>query len=246
MDQEPLDISDPANLRNSLSVVIQETVGTKDLGDDDDFFAVLGMDSLQVLSLSRRLLKGFPSQPCRNAQVATTSLIYRNPTLVRLEHAILEFIKTIDQNDHGYMNGPQGNASVAQELMEKYAVKLPRYTNGGTDTCNQPKQERHVVLLTGSTGSLGSYVLDELIRSPVVEHVWCLNRSSGAEGRQRTSNRARGLATDFDTNKVHFRQVNLSREYLGLDRSDYSHLLDNVTHIIRENTISLFNLLANF
>lgn len=56
----------------------------------------------------------------------------------------------------------------------------------------------HVVILTGSIGSLGYYLLYQLLENPLVSRVYCLNRSQDSEERQRHSSRERGLQAQFE------------------------------------------------
>ena len=59
-------------------------------------------------------------------------------------------------------------------MLKSYTEHLPRpvYTKDGKAS------ERIVVLLTGSTGSVGSHVLAALLAEPKVEKVYVLNRNS--------------------------------------------------------------------
>ncbi|EXJ86687.1 hypothetical protein A1O3_03640 [Capronia epimyces CBS 606.96] len=115
------------------------------------------------------------------------------------------------------------------------------------------------VILTGSTGSLGSYLLDTLLRQSHVSRVFCLNRSADAEARQAQSNKARGLQDkfkeDLDCNdncnlsgrahereRVRFIQADLSKPQFGLDASVYDELLRETTHIIHNQWQVDFNL----
>ncbi|WP_223715478.1 SDR family oxidoreductase, partial [Streptococcus pneumoniae] len=42
----------------------------------------------------------------------------------------------------------------------------------------------HTVLLTGSTGTLGTYLLDTLLQDPSVTHIYCLTRSHDSKNVQ--------------------------------------------------------------
>ena len=49
------------------------------------------------------------------------------------------------------------------------------------------------MILTGSTGQLGTYILDALLRDPSVAHVHCLNRGDHARERQHNRIKEYGL-----------------------------------------------------
>lgn len=88
------------------------------------------------------------------------------------------------------------------------------------------------VVLIGSTGSLGSYILETLILSDRVSKIYALNRTQDAHTRQYKINHLRGLSTDFI--KVSFLHSDLSNKSLGLVEKDYNTIKKS-THIIIHN-----------
>ena len=110
-------------------------------------------------------------------------------------------------------------------LLEKYSSDLKPLP-----PLSQTSSPDKYVILTGSTGALGSYILDNLIRDPSVSRIYCLNRSAIANDRQRLGNDSRGLSTDFE--KVRFILSDFSRPDLCLSQDVYAEVLNSVTHII--------------
>ncbi|KAH6644984.1 hypothetical protein BKA67DRAFT_664833 [Truncatella angustata] len=100
--------------------------------------------------------------------------------------------------------------------------------------------EGAVVLLTGSTGSLGSYVLDLLLRNIAIRHVYCLNRGPESGRRQKESQSAKKLQALADN--VEFYTADLSRPYFGLAIKEYRILLREVTIVIHNAWQVDFNL----
>lgn len=100
------------------------------------------------------------------------------------------------------------------------------------------------VLLTGSTGELGSYLLEELLQDPTITHVYCLNRSADAETRQLAKFREKRLADGWlvETSRVKFWQADLSQERLGLTEEEYSYLRERVDIIFHNAWMVNFNL----
>ena len=95
--------------------------------------------------------------------------------------------------------------------------------------------------MTGATGSLGSYILDELLADPDVETVYCLCRAKNdadAADRLTASMNTRKLSTRFlDAHtKVKERVVALAADLpavqLGLDEERYREIANRVTVII--------------
>ncbi|RFU26072.1 hypothetical protein B7463_g10277, partial [Scytalidium lignicola] len=224
---EPLDITNEDTLRNDIRRVVKSITELEGLGDDEDLFAA-GVDSLQVLTLQRHLRRALSSNGDAKDQIKI-SLIYQNATINLLAHAIWILVT-------GLPNGISTEASHAQTmqaLINKYTSCLPERSSQGT---------KSVVILTGSTGSLGSYLLDTLIKSTLISEIWCLNRSDNSEERQTASSSHRGLITDWKSNNVRFRKADLPKENLGLAREDYDYLLKHVTNIIHTQWQVDFNL----
>ena len=98
-----------------------------------------------------------------------------------------------------------------QALYERYTHDLPI-------TCRQQatKDPRaKVVILTGSTGSLGSYRSHLLLNDDAYVEFICLNRSSDAGGRRLKSMKEKGLCTAFDRKPILFFRGYLLKPYLG-------------------------------
>ncbi|PWY75348.1 hypothetical protein BO94DRAFT_474464, partial [Aspergillus sclerotioniger CBS 115572] len=93
----------------------------------------------------------------------------------------------------------------------------------------------HTVILTGSTGQLGSYLLDTLLNTPTIEHIYCLNRNPNAQSHTHT-------LTPLPPSKVHFLTTDLTKPNLGLPASDLHHLQNTTTLIIHNAWTVNFNL----
>lgn len=88
------------------------------------------------------------------------------------------------------------------------------------------------VILTGSTGNLGCYILHSLLQNPQVEKVHCLVRSQDSETRQKAGLKARGLPL-WQADAVQFHVVDLEQAgELGLPQTTRDDLYQNATHII--------------
>jgi thioester reductase-like protein len=92
--------------------------------------------------------------------------------------------------------------------------------------------DAHVVL-SGSTGHLGSYILAALIADPKVQSIHCLNRASQAQSRQDAQLADRGLAPLSTTSTpVFFLTTDLTKPRLGLKDEIYDVLAASTTHYI--------------
>ena len=81
------------------------------------------------------------------------------------------------------------------------------------------------IIITGTTGNLGAYLVDVLLRAPNVEKLICLNRAESGAARQRDAMTTRGLEYGKETSKVSYIQVDLTKESFGLDEATYEDLV---------------------
>lgn len=115
------------------------------------------------------------------------------------------------------------------ETMAQYSKEFTPHT--GTD----PLPSYDVVLVTGTTGTIGSNVLAQLVADPKVERVYGLNRESPAplDTRQRIALSERGLDPSVvDSPKVVLLEGTVSQLKLGLPDDLYEELRTSVTHVI--------------
>ncbi|KAK4897921.1 hypothetical protein LTR27_004305 [Elasticomyces elasticus] len=125
--------------------------------DTEDIFSY-GVDSLQVLAVSSTL-----SHACGESRKAAVlpRAIYAHPTIASLASSL---------HGSGMENGVtrlvENRADVMSAMLEKYTSDLPP---AKTSSRAQPVSEEHTVILTGSTGSLGNYILQELVASTQVK-----------------------------------------------------------------------------
>ncbi|KAI4144511.1 MAG: hypothetical protein LQ340_006619, partial [Diploschistes diacapsis] len=124
-----------------------------------------------------------------------------------------------------------------QRIYEANVAELP--LSGRPPSQRTP--DRHTVLITGSTGSLGNYMLDWLLRDEGIDTIYCFNRSPDSERRQRRTMAERGLSQEFALKNTTFLQGDLSKPYLGLSSLQYLTLLRAVTLIIHNAWAVDFN-----
>ena len=199
----------------SLHDIIAHVTEAKDIEADQDLFAA-GVDSLQVLSLVKLLkAKVKAEMPAVEVDKAVTpALVYASPTVKELAKALI----ALSDPESG-KNQEQAHHRAMEEMLDKYSQGIP--TAG----------EEVVVLLTGSTGSLGCYLLDELVSRDRISRVYALNRADDGLAKQTEASGSRGLSTDF-RDKVVFLHADLARERLGLDAADYAAMQTAVTFVI--------------
>lgn len=200
-----------------LRIQLIEVAG-KNVEADDDLFKA-GVDSLHVMKLAREIGGVSPS------------VIYRHPTLRLLASFLVG-----NAPDEGSRSESTDTLDKMASLLRLYTAALPRQvrkdrrmTVDGTEVARETNMR---VVLTGSTGSLGSYLLDALYHSPQVAGIVCLNRGTDSADRQRSASESRGLTSDWDERRVLFLEADLSAPLLGLYPAVYQRLQTETTHVI--------------
>ena len=221
-----LDARDLPALEKAILECLIAVIGLKDLKADQDIFAA-GMDSLQVLNLVRQLKSSFTSEKGGiPAHLITPRIIYSNPTANKLAAALHQLT---GKGEEVYESLEEERIKRQEEMLAKYSKNLPKIE--ATDRI--AKDTDLTVLLTGSTGSLGSYLLDALLGSAKISKIICLNRGVHGEDKQRAVNASRGLITEWGS-KAQFMKTNLGKPNLGLSSHDIEYLVQETSFIIRE------------
>ncbi len=218
-----------SNDAESISRSIRDTVSTitpqTELEGDSANFFESGMDSLQALQLMRALRRLYP-------QDFGLSTIYSNPNISKLTAAILAQRNENEDFDINLM----------EELLKTYRELILQIPKSGLP--RPAKQNKPVtVILTGSTGMVGTFILRALLDRSGVDHVFCLNRGEdGGHTRQKIRFKAAGLVTDDLNQRVTFLKADFTSPNLGLDQTVYQDLRTRAGIIIHNAWPVNFNL----
>ena len=208
-------VSGPEDLHNYLRRIVAAIVPLKeDLTDDADLFE-LGLESLQAIALSKQI-NAYLKRYMPNTQHVSAEIVYAHSSLAELEKSLA---------DIGRSAAPSIDVDKMQDVFEESVTNLPSANDN-----KRASGQSFVVLLTGSTGSLGSYILSSLASNPDVEMIYCLNRGENAQTRQMKSFEEKGLV--FDSEKMTFLHYSLSEPDLGLEHTVYETLAQSVTHVL--------------
>ncbi|KAJ8488654.1 hypothetical protein ONZ45_g13881 [Pleurotus djamor] len=122
-------------------------------------------------------------------------------------------------------------ADIEHLIAKELARLIPRNLSNQRNAA----RKQFVVLLTGSTGSLGTYLLRDLINDTRVHHVYTHNRPSTSSLFDRHASSFRELGLDesiLASDKLTSLEGHLIEENLGLESSLYEQLLSEVNVII--------------
>ena len=182
----------------------------------------LGMDSLQATRLRRLLAaslrasqnEGTSHDPLRLPNTIPQDFVYQHPSAVKMAEVLMNGISQANE---------VSDTAIFEQILR--------------ESCGSPSEAQYpsTVLMTGSTGSLGSYLLCKLLETPGVHRIICLNRLSKENAHSRQSNALRDRGIELPKGawtKLQILQTNTNDPRLGLDEDQYEHLISVVTHVI--------------
>lgn len=176
--------------------------------------------------LRNRIIGALRSSPDTNAREAaqdlTQNFIFSHPTL----SALAETVSALVSKDETADTDLVGTAKAAIERMiEKYATQQEHLAPTSTDSSTTGV----VALLTGSTGSLGSFLLESLLKDTSVSKVYAYNRPSRGGvrilDRQTEAFEDRMLDTALlSSERLVFVEGDSALEHLGLEPDVYEQV----------------------
>ncbi|KAJ8094467.1 hypothetical protein PM082_010901 [Marasmius tenuissimus] len=207
------------------------SVLTHAVKDEDDLFQY-GCDSLQATWIRNSILHTLKDAAGLDSRIIANNFVYEHPTINRLSTFVFSLAlggmipKPLDDD---------AKKVAMNDLVETFSKDFPVSSSRSTES--KTAHSEKVVLLTGGTGSLGSYVLSILVNDSAVKHIYVLNRShKGQDSTTRLKNsfKERGLDTgNIAADKTTILEVDLSDETtLGLEDVDFKTIKDEVTHIV--------------
>ncbi|KAL2793016.1 hypothetical protein BJX66DRAFT_339232 [Aspergillus keveii] len=210
-------------LEQDLKTLITGCVDwSDDWASEDDFFE-RGMNSLQAIRVRRALAIAVTRsfEGVIRPECITREFVYSYPSV----RSMAEFFHAATKQTNGFST-PDADGEV-NTFVQRYVLKRP-------DTTTAKGQA--VVLLTGTTGSLGSHCLVSLLDSSVVERVICLVRPdplSAAMTRLQKSLEAKQLhLPKSHLSKLDVLEYTTATDLLGLSPKQYTTLTHSVTHIL--------------
>lgn len=232
-----LNVESEEALTQSIVETLRGTLAADKLDADIDFFAA-GIDSLGVMNAAKILRAGLKRSGHEvDAQALTPRVIYKNSTPRRLASHIIHSVLSDTSTQAQSEDEQQQEAMLA--LYHKYTRDLTVAKPGRPS----PRAEGQVVALTGSTGMLGSYLLDLMGSNPAVSKIICLNRAAdGGRAQQAKALADRGLDVSLVDTKAEFYHADTSRPDLGLPADVYARLQGEVDRIIHNAWPVNFNI----
>ncbi|KAJ7718257.1 putative aminoadipate reductase [Mycena metata] len=235
-DIDPPSSWTPSDLEPWLKIHASLVAG-KDLRGGRDLFDQ-GFDSLNATFLRHRIVGALNASPENQVKAAAQKIpqnfVYEHPTLEELAQAISGLVD-------GNTDGRSGEKkAIVEEMIAKYSagfdeavVHREPAVGGGA-----------VVFLTGSTGGIGSHILEILLRLPAVERVYAFNRPGRTSVADRQTHAFVDRALDVKllaSEKLVYLEGEAAQAGLGLPSDVWNTLRDSVTVIIHNAWTLDFN-----
>ncbi|CAG8622724.1 11689_t:CDS:2, partial [Racocetra persica] len=218
---------------DSLKLAIGDSFSSTN--EEETSFFALGLDSLSATKLRSILQKQF------SAINLSHDVIFEYNTFKSLTHYLTKNLlknNTQQSIEDGYEAKLQALKNEVDSYIQKYSKtddfpSQGNVNNGINEIVNE--QNGETVLMTGVTGSLGSFLLRDLLKNPNVLKVYCLVRASDENHgwtRLKDSFEQRNLDTSLlSKERVIILPSDLSDSKLGQTENIYSKLVHETTQI---------------
>ncbi|KAH7890585.1 acetyl-CoA synthetase-like protein [Phlebopus sp. FC_14] len=212
-----------------------------------------GFDSLSATYLRNQIIAALRNSSEPSAQKAVSlvhpNIVFERPTIKLLSCRVAGLVMRDAASWDASTSHAEQHKVAISAMIEKYSVGLdaPIHSIFGDDA---DRTSPAVVLLTGSTGGLGTHLLARLLESPAVERVYALNRPSfsSVEERQRSAFIDKGQCIELlNSTKLVYVEADTAQQKCGLSDLRYDEgrniqICGSVTVIIHNAWRLDFNL----
>ncbi|KAL1923303.1 uncharacterized protein VTP21DRAFT_8283 [Calcarisporiella thermophila] len=191
-------------------------------------FFDIGMDSLMAIRFRNQLTQMFPSLELAQ------NVVYTYNSVGKLADHLCAKANRNASDDPSDYDAQQLQAT--RDLISKYSDFShiqPKFTSTSDHFSLSSGARDEIVLVTGASGSLGNFLVRDLLRLNNVRKVYCLLRGDDGMERMHQSFAKRQLdASILNTDRVEALEYNMGDAYLGQTQEVYSRLAEEVTTII--------------
>ncbi|KAE8449261.1 hypothetical protein EG329_008428 [Mollisiaceae sp. DMI_Dod_QoI] len=197
-------------------------------------FYDLGIDSRLALSL-RASLSSHLAKPL------SLSTIFENASITKLVAALSPPITNGHRN--GVPDPKPSTTEITNQILCRLKKELTSWPRRDTSKI-WPEVQQDVVLLTGTSGSLGTALLETLSSSPRISKIYAMVRGPNNASKLCASLQKRGLGTEMldEGGKIEVLNFIMQDPLLGLDVDVYSRLAAEVTIVVQNAWKMDFNI----
>ncbi|QRW09278.1 AMP binding enzyme [Ceratobasidium sp. AG-Ba] len=201
-----------------------------------------GMDSLAATLLTRTIKSALhhatdPTIQDRESKIDQQT-VFQRPSIQQLTRHIISLSSSSQSADPAELH--KAALTAIRNMIDKHTPTRPACT----PQVLRPTGER--IVLTGTTGALGSHILVQLLQNDKVERVWALNRkprNGDVMSRQRLSFEDKSLDVGLlESEKLVLLEAELTKSGLGLASSMLDEIRTTATAIIHNAWQVNFNL----
>ena len=173
------------------------------------------MSSLQATYIRNAIIHALRRNNPDFAGCISHGFVYANPSISSLAAQLLAIVSPSSPR----IDAASGKLKGLAELVSEFSVDFPKHRPSKAE----PPYPGEVVLLTGSTGGLGTQLLAQLASMPTVSHVYALNRKASdgkcSRERQVEALAERGLDVSIvDSPRVTLVEGDTAAADFGIDR----------------------------
>ncbi|KAH8110860.1 acetyl-CoA synthetase-like protein [Phellopilus nigrolimitatus] len=190
-----------------------------------------GLDSLQATWIRNTVLRVLRESHAGVARKLSATFVYDYPTIARLATYLSSSVSGTAVDSAG---DATAKSRELEALVSKYTTAFPTFVAGEG---SRNGRDGDVILLTGSTGSLGSNILAKLIQNKAVRRVYAMSRPSadGVSVKERHAKAFERESLDvqlLDDARVSFVEGDAGHADFAIDPKQFVEMQSSVTHII--------------
>jgi hypothetical protein len=182
----------------------------------------VGFDSLHAVQFRNELCLKFPSIPL--------NFVYEFSSI---DSMINKLLGKNDKIDVKNTNDDPQHYNLTETLVDKYINRMQK--DSFSPNIIEKKTEERIFLVTGANGSLGSWIVLDLLKQRSVVKVFCLFRGQNKnriikefEQRHQTTD----IFNENNNRVVLLHNMKLSDEFLGQDLETFNQLCNEVTDVV--------------
>ncbi|EGN97840.1 hypothetical protein SERLA73DRAFT_109083 [Serpula lacrymans var. lacrymans S7.3] len=238
-DIPPPSAGDLSSILDFVRTIITKTLGK--LVDDDVNIFEHGADSLQATWIRNTIFHALRTSAQVDTRNFSSNLVYQYPSIRALASFMHDQLSSTPSASN---DKTDAKCQDMLQMAEKYSQAFSRHV----PSIELPETE--AVLVTGTTGGVGAYLLGELLNSAKIARVYAINRkhSSGNPllDRQKLVLGQVGLDPALASHpKLVLLEADVSEPEFGLGTEKVDEMRTSVTHIIHNAWPVDFNLTLN-
>lgn len=170
------------------------------------------------------------------ASKISPNFIFEHPTQEAIESFIVQLVLGIDDVAADPSSVADQHAKAMLAMVAKYSADLPAHK----PIAGLEPVEGEVVLITGTTGTLGTYLLSRLLQDPRISRVYALNREGKGSLLQRQEEAFKDKGVDvtlLKSAKLRLVVGEAPEKHLGLSMA----LFEEVSALARMFLLTRFN-----